>query len=97
LIVLTIENQGNEPLAYNACTRELEIREGSAWVAGPVSLRLCSREVWYAAPGQSRKDSTDLDLGLAPGEYRLIIGFTGDAGVEGSSIRAASNPFRIEP
>ena len=96
-VVLTIQNQESERLAYNACTRELEVREEGTWVAGPASLRYCTKRVWYVEAGATLADSTDLDLGLVPGEYRIIISFTADFAPEGEQIRAASNPFTITP
>lgn len=96
-VELTIFNQEADDLAYNACTRELEVREGASWVPGPVSLRLCTREVWYVNAGASRIDTTDLDLGLVPGEYRIVLSFIRDDAREGEQIRAVTNAFLIEP
>ena len=96
-VELTIRNQEAVPLAYNACTRELEVREGAFWVPGPASLRLCTKEVWYAAPGATRRDTADLDIGLDPGEYRIVLSFTGDYAPEGAQIRAVTNAFTIIP
>jgi hypothetical protein len=96
-VKLTIQNQESERLGYNACTRELEVREGAHWVAGPASLRLCNRRVYYVDASATLADSTDLDLGLVPGEYRIIISFAPDFAPEGQQIRAASNSFTITP
>jgi hypothetical protein len=38
-----------------------------------------------------------LDIGLTPGEYRLVLGFTSDFAPEGQEIRAVSNAFTIVP
>lgn len=97
LVGLTIQNQETVALAYNACTRGLEIKEGANWVPGPESLRLCTRNVWYVAGSATRQDSTDLDIGLTPGEYRLVVGFAEDFAPEGQQIRSVSNPFTIVP
>jgi len=94
-VELSIQNQESVRLAYNACTRELEVREGGVWVPGPVSLRLCARRVWYVAAQATRQDSTDLDIGLIPGEYRIVIGFTEDLTPVGQHIRAVTNSFNI--
>lgn len=96
-VELTIQNQEPERLAYNTCTRELEVKEGATWVPGPASLRLCTRRVWYVEAGATLPDSTDLDLGLTPGEYRIVISFARDFAPEGEVIRAVSNPFTITP
>ena len=96
-VELTIQNREAVPLAYNACTRELEVREGASWVPGPASLRLCTREVWYAAPGVTRRDTADLDIGLSPGEYRIVLSFSSDYAPEGEQIRAVTNAFTITP
>ena len=96
-VEFTIQNKESERLAYNPCTRELEVRQGVEWVPGPASLRLCTKQVWYVEAGASQADSTDLDLGLAPGEYRLVITFAADFAPEGEVIRAVSNSFTITP
>jgi hypothetical protein len=92
---LIIESRDSEPLYYNACTRSLELKLGSLWIPGPESLRLCSRELFEVQPGATRRDTTDLDLGLEPAEYRIVLGF-GRVG-EGQASRIASNAFTIEP
>jgi hypothetical protein len=94
---LTIHNQESDPLAYNACTRELEFWDGNNWVPGPASLRLCTKRVWYVQPGEASQDTTDLDLGLVPGDYRIVISFTRDQGVEAEAIRAVTNAFTLNP
>ena len=96
-VELTIQNQESDRLAYNACTRQLEINQGGTWVPGLESLRLCAKNVSYAEAGSSRQDSTDLDLGLAPGDYRLVISFARDFAPDGDVIRAHSNAFTITP
>jgi hypothetical protein len=96
-VELTIQNQEPEPLGYNACTRELEVREGATWVPGPASLRLCSREVWYVDAGATRRDTADLDIGLTPGEYRIVLSFTRDSAPAGQQVRAVTNAFTIVP
>ena len=97
VVQLAIQNEEPERLAYNACTRELEVWDGMAWVPGPASLRLCSRDVRDVEARTTRPDSTDLDLGLAPGEYRMVLGFTRDIAPDGEAIRAISNAFTITP
>jgi hypothetical protein len=94
---LAVENLESERLAYNACTRTLEVLEGTAWKAGPASLRLCSKEVWYIEAGESRLAITDLDLGLVPGVYRIVLTFARDYAPDGVVINAVSNPFTITP
>lgn len=96
-VKVTIQNQEPERLGYNACTRELEVWEGTRWVAGPASLRLCNRRVYYVDAGATLADSTDIDLGLVPGEYRMVFSFAPDFAPEGQRIRAASNSFTITP
>ena len=96
-VVLTIQNQEAGPVAYNACTRDLEVGLGSEWTAGPASLRLCTREVSYVAAGTTRVDSTSLDLGLPAGKYRIVVGFTRDEPTDETPIRAATNSFMIVP
>jgi len=97
LVELSIQNQESERLAYNACASALEVREGATWVPGPVSLRLCTKEVSYVEAGQHRVDSTGLDLGLVPGEYRIVLTLARDYAPEGEVIRAVSNPFTLTP
>jgi len=97
VVQLAIQNQESERLAYNACTRELEVWDGITWVPGPVSLRLCTRDVRYVTARTTRRDSTDLDLGLTPGEYRIVLGFARDFAPDGEAIRAISNPFTVTP
>ena len=97
VVQLAIQNQESERLAYNACIRELEVRDGVNWVPGPVSLRLCTKDVRYVDARTTRPDSTDLDLGLTPGEYRIVLGFTRDNAPEGEVIRGISNAFTITP
>jgi hypothetical protein len=94
---ITIHNQESEWVTYNACTRELEVRVGANWVPGPASLRLCTREVTQVDAGAIREDVTDLDLGLVPGDYRLVISFGRGYAPEGEVIRAVSNAFTIIP
>ena len=94
---ITIQNQEPEWVTYNACTRELEVKEGANWVPGPSSLRLCSREVTQVDSGATGQDSTGLDLGLVPGDYRLVISFGRGYAPEGDVIRAVSNAFTIAP
>ena len=97
VIQLAIQNGESERLAYNTCIRELEVRDGANWVPGPASLRLCTRDVRYVDARTTRPDSTDLDLGLAPGEYRIVLGFSRYYAPEGEVIRAVSNAFTITP
>ena len=97
VVQLAIQNEESERLAYNTCIRELEVRDGANWVPGPASLRLCTRDVRYVEARTTRPDSTDLDLGLTPGEYRIVLGFTRDFAPNGQAIRAISNPFTITP
>ena len=97
MVRLTIQNGESARLAYNACTRELELRQGDDWVPGPASLRLCSREVWYVEAGETRTATTDLDLGLSAGEYRMVLTLARDDAAEGDIIRAVSNTFTITP
>jgi hypothetical protein len=94
---ITIHNQESEWVTYNACTRELELRDGTNWVAGPASLRLCTREVTQVDAGATGQDVTDLDRGLVPGDYRLVISFGRGYAPEGEVIRAVSNAFTITP
>lgn len=97
LVELTIQNQESARLGYNACTRELEVREGANWLPGPVSLRLCTKDLRYAEAGESRTDSTDLDLGLTPGEYRIVLTLARDYAPVGEVVTATSNSFTITP
>ena len=97
LVELTIHNDESERVSYNACTRDLEFNENGTWVPGPESLRLCTREVWYVEANATRLDSTDLDLGLTPGDYRLVLSFGRGYAPEGEVIRAVSNSFTITP
>jgi hypothetical protein len=97
VVRLTIQNEESVRLAYNACIRELEVRDGPNWIPGPASLRLCTRDVRYVEARTTRPDSTDLDLGLTPGEYRIVLGFSRDYAPEGDVTRAVSNPFTITP
>jgi hypothetical protein len=97
LIELTIHNQEPVRLAYNACTRTLEVKEGGVWVAGPESLRLCTKDVSFLAAGAIQQDSADLDIGLRPGEYRMVLSFAEDFDPVGQVIHAASNAFTIVP
>jgi hypothetical protein len=77
--------------------RELEVREGVTWVAGPASLRLCNKQAYSVEAGATRADSTDVDVGLLPGEYRIVISFAADFAPEGEQVRAVSNSFTISP
>jgi hypothetical protein len=97
LVELTIHNGETERVSYNACTRGLEVNENGTWVPGPESLRLCTREVWYVEANATRLDSTDLDLGLTPGDYRMVISFGRGYAPDGEVIRAVSNSFTITP
>ena len=96
-VELTIQNQESARLGYNACTRGLEVREGATWLPGPASLRLCSKEVSYVEAGAIRTDSTGLDLGLTPGEYRIVLTLARDYAPDGDAISAVSNTFTITP
>ena len=94
---MTISNQHIETLYYNACIGSLEILDGSAWIPGPESLRLCSREAFSVEPGGTRQDTTDLDLGLPEGVYRLVLGFSAVGASDDQVRHIVSNPFTIRP
>ena len=96
-VELTIQNQESQALAYNPCTRRLEILEKGTWVPGPERLRLCTKDVNYVQAGATRRDSTDLDIGLTPGEYRFVITFARDYAPDDEVIRGVSNSFTITP
>ena len=97
LIELTIHNQEPVRLSYNACTRQLEVKEGGTWVPGPESLRLCTKDVSYVAAGTIQQDRADLDIGLPAGEDRIVLSFAEDFDPVGQVIRAARNTFTIVP
>jgi hypothetical protein len=97
LVGLTIVNAEPDRLYYHPCMRKLEVREGPSWVAGPESLRLCDKRAYSVAAGTRLRDSTDLDIGLVPGEYRIVLDFVREAGSEGESIRGVTNSFVVEP
>ena len=96
LVRLTIVNPESVVFWYNACTRHIEKKEGTEWIPGPESLRVCTAHVDRLEAGATVADSTDLDIGLDPGEYRLAIDFLADTQAE-ESIRVLSNPFLVQP
>jgi hypothetical protein len=96
-VQVTIQSLEGAALAYNACTRQLQVLRAGAWVPGPESLRLCSREVSYVPAGATIRDTAGLDIGLSPGEYRLVITFAADGAPEGEVIPGVTNSFTITP
>ena len=96
LVRLTIVNPESVVFWYNACSRHIEKKEGAEWIPGPESLRVCTAHVDRLEAGATLADSTDLDIGLVPGEYRLAIDFMADTQAE-ESIRVLSNPLLVQP
>jgi hypothetical protein len=97
VVTLAISNHESVPLAYNSCTRDLEVKDGANWIPGPEGLRLCTKDVRYVGPGAVRDDVADLEIGLQPGEYRMVIDFNPDFGPPGSGIKGYTNSFIVSP
>jgi hypothetical protein len=95
-VALTIVNQEDRQFGYNPCTRTLQVREGAAWVEGPESFRMCSREISYLGTGATVLDTADLDLGLLPGEYRLVVVFAPGGDPTEEAVPGVTNSFEVK-
>jgi hypothetical protein len=99
-VEMRITNNTSGQLGFNPCTYLLERQESAGWVAAPDSGRVCTMELWLLEGGATRTATTTLPLTATPAVYRLVLPMTREdaGGVPGTSrsIRAVSNPFRIE-
>lgn len=73
LIMLTLRNQGSEPVGYNLCTAQLEQLVDGEWKEVP-SDRVCTMVLQTLMPGDSSGGFPFFDLNdLAPGTYRFRV------------------------
>jgi hypothetical protein len=101
-VSLRITNGSGASLGYNACTREVERRDGAQWAVVPEPERVCTRELRLLGAGETVTERTDLPRPLPAGEYRLAIAFSReeqpaprpDTSADGP-IRATSTPFTV--
>jgi hypothetical protein len=93
VVKLTITNDGQRNLGYNACTRVIE-REAAEWTAVPEPDRVCTMELRLLARGETVTEQTDLPA-LAAGRYRIVLSFSDESATAGAPVRGVSEPFTV--
>ena len=96
MIALRVVNRTSQTLGYNACTRTLQRNRVGVWLTLSDTGRVCTMQIQVIPPGTAQVARTVLQSGLTPGEYRVVIRFSAEAGATTQWIAAASNAFQIE-
>lgn len=91
-LTVTLVNHEAIGFGYNLCSSALWVLNGSQWEPAPPSLRMCTQELRTLAAGATVTGTYDVDIGLRPGSYKLVIRLH-LGGREPAD--AASNSFRI--
>ncbi len=94
MVKLTISNDGQQNLGYNACTRTIEREDAGGWTAVPEPDRVCTMELRLLARGETVSEQTDLPA-LSAGRYRIAMRFSDESPTPSGPVRAASAPFTV--
>lgn len=100
-IGLQVSNRGEAAYGFNPCLRTVEHRAGGEWRPVEEGARICTMELWLLKPSGSHSATIDTPGDLAPGEYRVVLGFSPEdadpPAVPPERVRVASEPFTIAP
>lgn len=95
MVQITMKNDAQRNLGYNACTRTVERESATAWAAVPEPDRVCTMELRLLARGETVTEQTDLPAGVAPGRYRIVLSFSDQSPTPGAPVRGVSEPFTV--
>ena len=93
-VKMTITNDAQRNLGYNACTRVIEREAGAEWTPVPEPDRVCTMELRLLARGETVSEQTDLPA-LAAGRYRIALSFSDESAAAGTPVRGVSEPFTV--
>jgi len=94
-VKLTITNESQRQLGYNACTRTVERESAGGWTAVPEPDRVCTMELRLLEGGATVNEQTDLPA-VAAGRYRLTIQFSDESAANGAPVLGVSQPFTVQ-
>lgn len=79
--------------AVNTCLRQVERRDGAAWVLLPAELRLCAPQLDLVPALSALTASADVPGDAVPGEYRFRFSM---APPTGPAVEITTPAFRVE-
>lgn len=91
-LTLILRNDSPAEIGYNLCSSGLEQNVDGGWRTVP-SERVCTMELRMLAPGEVARYPLQLELGLAPGDYRYVTQAGSMEGGDRGPVRSA--PFRV--
>ena len=94
-VKLTLINETQRELGYNACTRVVEREAQGRWTAVPEPDRVCTMELRLLSGRATANEQTDLPA-LSAGRYRIALRFVDESGGEGAPLRGVSEPFTVQ-
>jgi hypothetical protein len=91
---ITVTNDVQRNLGYNACTRVIERETGADWTVVPEPDRICTMELRLLARGETVTEETDLPA-LPAGRYRIALSFSDQSPEAGAPVRGLTEPFVV--
>lgn len=92
---LSITNDSQRELGYNACTRTVERESGGGWTAVSEPDRVCTMELRLLAGGATVNEQTDLPA-VTAGRYRIMLRFSDESAADGAPVLGVSQPFTVQ-
>lgn len=94
-VKLTITNDSQRELGYNACTRTVERESAGSWTEVPEPDRMCTMELRLLAGGSTVTEQTDLPP-VAAGRYRIVLHLSDESAADGAPVVGVSQPFMVQ-
>lgn len=73
ILDVVFRNTSSDAFWFNPCERDVQRREGDAWVTLPDELRVCNSMAYVMEANAERTEGVDVPLDVGPGEYRFVF------------------------